>query len=340
MSGGGRCNITNSFGNINSLQSVYPRGHRLMKRLLKGFSPTDACQWWEQHGVRLTVQDDGCVFPQSQDSAQVVDCLLHHARRLGVQVVTGRRISSLDELSAYDAVCVATGGLTAATRALVADYVDVIDPCPSLFSLAVDDVSLHGLSGLVLPVSVRLSGTSFAADGPLLITHWGLSGPAVLRLSGYAARHLYDAGYRATIAVNWLQMNAEQASALVTQLIADNPKRQITNVHPAALPGRLWLHLLHRAGIAPQGKMKIGRLVETLVNDQYVVSGRAPFRDEFVTSGGVSLASVDAHTLAAKSRPNLFFAGEVLDIDGVTGGFNFQCAWTTAMTVATALTSS
>lgn len=350
VSGGGRCNCTNSFRDVADLSSVYPRGHRLMKRLLKGFSPDDAYRWWEEHGVRLVTQEDGCVFPQSQDSQEVIDCLLRHARRLGVRIVTERRIDSLEALGGYDFVCIATGGMSAAMGDMLAGCAEIQKPVPSLFSLSIDDRSLTALAGLVVDADVRLAGTSFAASGPLLITHWGVSGPAALKLSSYAARHLNESGYRAMLSVNWLRMNEAEARSLLSRLALSQPKRRVANTHPEQIPARLWEHIVSKALSPRHGddrgrawcefpKKDMNRLVETLVNDRYQITGRAAFRDEFVTCGGVSLASVNPVTLECKSRPNLFFAGEALDIDGITGGFNFQCAWTTAYTVAMAIAS-
>ncbi len=261
LSGGGRCNCTNTFEGVKDLQSVYPRGHRLMKRLFSTFGPREACEWFEAHGVALTVEDGGRIFPASQDAQTVVLCLHDTARRLGVTIVT----------------------------------------------------------------------------------HWGLSGPAVLRLSSYAARHLAECSYHASLAVNWPGRNDAEALAALLDLARQHPQKQLASLPPLSLPQRLWTCLLQRAGAdteqrwADVGKKQMNRLVNTLCNDTYTVSGRAPFKDEFVTCGGVSLTSVNPNTLESRVVPSLYFAGEVLDVDGVTGGFNFQAAWTTAYTVASAI---
>lgn len=347
VSGGGRCNCTNSFEGISDLQTVYPRGHRLMKRLMKGFSQRDAFQWFEQHGVRLTTQADHCVFPQSQQSQTIIQCFEHYCRRYGVTVSTGVSIGSLAELAAYDFVCVTIGGQPHKEGLdwLAALGHEIVAPVPSLFTFNIDDAALRALMGTVVEqASAMIPATSFRASGPLLITHWGMSGPAILRLSSYAARHLSDRGYQSALSVNWTDRK-ENSVVEELQLIATaNPQKMLANVRPFDLPQRLWSHLLEKS-LAERAERRwtdlsrkdLNRLVNTLTNDNYLISGRAPFKDEFVTCGGISLSSVNAATLESRTVPHLYFAGEVLDIDGVTGGFNFQAAWTTAHTVASAI---
>ena len=347
VSGGGRCNCTNSFEGISDLQTVYPRGHRLMKRLMKGFSQRDACQWFERHGVRLTTQADHCVFPQSQQSQTIIQCFEHYCRRYGVTVSTGMSIGSLAELAAYDFVCVTIGGQPHKEGLdwLAALGHEVVAPVPSLFTFNIDDAALRALMGTVVEqASAMIPATSFRASGPLLITHWGMSGPAILRLSSYAARHLSDSGYQSALSVNWTDRK-ENSVVEELQLIATaNPQKMLANVRPFDLPQRLWSHLLEKSLAeraerrwADLSRKDLNRLVNTLTNDNYLISGRAPFKDEFVTCGGISLSSVNTATLESRTVPHLYFAGEVLDIDGVTGGFNFQAAWTTAHTVASAI---
>ena len=347
VSGGGRCNCTNSFEGISDLQAVYPRGHRLMKRLMKGFSQRDAFQWFERHGVRLTTQADHCVFPQSQQSQTIIQCFEHYCRRYGVTVSTGVSIGSLAELAAYDFVCVTIGGQPHKESLdwLAALGHEIVAPVPSLFTFNIDDAALRALMGTVVEqASAMIPATSFRASGPLLVTHWGMSGPAILRLSSYAARHLSDSGYQSALSVNWTDRK-ENSVVEELQLIATaNPQKMLANVRPFDLPQRLWSHLLEKSLAeraerrwADLSRKDLNRLVNTLTNDNYLISGRAPFKDEFVTCGGISLSSVNAATLESRTVPHLYFAGEVLDIDGVTGGFNFQAAWTTAHTVASAI---
>ncbi len=365
VSGGGRCNCTNTFQGVSDLSQVYPRGHRLLKRLFHVFDYRDAYEWFERHGVPLVVQDDECVFPRSQDSQAVIDCFLSLARRYGVKIVTGHGIDSLDILADYDFVVVTTGGFphtagdasgSTLLQCLQATGHEIITPVPSLFSVTVGPVparteacqrqtrhvaSLQTLQGLVTEyTTVYLPGTKFRADGPLLITHWGLSGPAILRLSSYGARHLADCGYRAPLGINWLSMSEADVLTLLKDASARQPQKMLTTINPFGMSQRLWAFLMEEAlptmtlRWGELGRKDANRLVNTLTNYTCQMEGRAPFKDEFVTCGGIALASVNPATLESRSVPHLFFAGEVLDIDGITGGFNFQAAWTTAYTVA------
>ena len=348
VSGGGRCNCTNTFEGVNDLSAVYPRGHRLMKRLMRQFSQRDAMAWFERHGVRLTVQEDHCVFPQSQQSQTIIDSLLGSARRLGVSIVTGRRISHLDELQGFDFVAVTTGGQPKAEGLawLQAAGHAIEQPVASLFSLSVADESLCELMGTVVdPVQVMIPGTRLRASGALLVTHWGVSGPAILRLSSYAARELNEAGYEVPLSIDWLGTSEHEAQLLVGDLRSRYGQRQLANARPTELPARLWHHLLAKSmgqqkaqlTWSELGKKDLNRLVNVLCNDTYRTSGRPVFKDEFVTCGGIALSGVNPTTLESRHRPGLYFAGEVLDIDGVTGGFNLQAAWTTAYAVAKAI---
>ena len=348
VSGGGRCNCTNTFEGVSAdLAAVYPRGHRLMRRLMNGFSQHDAYQWFERRGVALTVQPDQCVFPRSQDSHTIINCFLDACRRLGVNIRTDCKVTSLDALADYDFVAVTTGGSPRpeGLQWLADRGHEVVAPVPSLFTFNVADEPLRALMGTVADdAAVAIPGTKLRADGPLLITHWGMSGPAVLRLSSYAARHLADCGYRAPLAVNWVNRRDAVIRDELLRLCTDGGRRQLTTVRPFGLTTRLWTMLAARAlGNRAQGtwaslnQKELNRLVNTLANDTYAIDGRAPFKDEFVTCGGIALSAVNPATLESRHVPRLYFAGEVLDIDGVTGGFNFQAAWTTAHTVATAI---
>ena len=350
VSGGGRCNCTNTFEDIRDLKEVYPRGHRLMKRLMKGFSERDAYEWFERHGVRLTIQEDHCVFPQSQDSQTIIDCFLHFCNLYGVEIRTGKRIASLDALSDYDYVCVTTGGQPRAEglQWLAEMGHEIVSPVPSLFTFNIEDKVLRSLMGTVTEnTSVMIPGTSFRASGALLITHWGMSGPAILRLSSYAARHLTEGGYQTPLSVNWISKKENEVTEELQRLSIQYPQRQLANIRPYDLPSRLWSYLLSKSlGEKAEkrwgelGKKDLNRLVNTLTNDNYTIHGRSAFKEEFVTCGGISLNSINSNTLESRHRPHLYFAGEVLDIDGVTGGFNFQAAWTTAQTVARAIVAA
>jgi len=347
VSGGGRCNCTNTFADVRDLSAVYPRGHRLMKRLFKTFDYRDAYEWFERHGVPLVTQEDQCVFPAAQDSKAIIDCFLSLARRYQIEIRLGEKISSLADVAGYDFIAVTTGGSPSGEglKWLTALGHELEPPVPSLFSLRVDNPRLCELMGTVVnDVTVHLPGTKFRADGPLLITHWGVSGPAILKLSSYAARHLSEQAYTVPLSVNWLQSDEASVQSALTEMVIRQPQKQLTTFNPFGLSQRLWSHLLSEAlGARSQirwsemGRKDINRLTNTLVNATYPVVGRAPFKDEFVTCGGVSLRSIDPTTLESRHVPHLYFAGEVLDIDGITGGFNFQAAWTTAYVVVHAI---
>jgi len=336
ISGGGRCNCTNTFAEVRDLQYVYPRGHRLMKRLMKGFSQRDAYEWFERHGVRLTTQEDQCVFPASQDSHTIINCFLAEARRHNIEIRTETKIDSLDELSDYDYIAVTTGGMRD-------------KGVPSLFTFQIDDKALQALMGTVVEnVVTMIPGTKMRAEGPLLITHWGMSGPAILKLSSYAARHLAECGYKSPLAVNWTGLHDNEVLSALEEITIRHSQKQLQTIAPCELPSRLWTYLVEKClGERANGrwgslnKKELNRLANMLSGgDMYQIAGRAPFKDEFVTCGGVSLQSVNPATLESKEKPHLYYAGEVLDIDGITGGFNFQAAWTTAYTVAQAIARS
>jgi len=351
VSGGGRCNCTNSFAEVKDLSAVYPRGHRLMKRLMKGFSQRDAYEWFERHGVRLTTQDDQCVFPASQDSHTIINCFLAEARRRGIELRTGARITTFDELSNYDFIAVTTGGSPKAEglQWLADKGHEIEQPVPSLFTFQIADEALQALMGTVVEdVVTMIPGTKLRAGGPLLVTHWGMSGPAILKLSSYAARYLAERQYQAPLAVNWTNRRDVEVLTALQEMTVRHPQKQLTTIAPCGLQTRLWAYLVTKClGERSQGRWgslnqkELNRLANLLSGgDTYQIVGRAPFKDEFVTCGGISLSSVHPSTLESRHVSHLYFAGEVLDIDGITGGFNFQAAWTTAFTVAQAIQSS
>lgn len=338
VSGGGRCNCTNSFEMVRDLSQVYPRGHRLMKRLFKTFNYRDAYAWFEQHGVRLVTQDDACVFPASQDSHTIINLFLAEARRHHIDIRTQTKIERLDQLKDFDYIAVTTGGGTASMAG-----VPIIEPVPSLFTFSIEDEALRALMGTVVEeATAYIPGTNFKASGPLLITHWGMSGPAILKLSSYGARHLAERNYLSPIAVNWSNSSEADVMRELQQMAGRQPQKQLHTVAPCGLPSRLWTYLLRKCleqrADGRWGNLntkELNRLANLLSGgDLYQTAGRAPFKDEFVTCGGVSLQAVNPSTLESRHVPHLYFAGEVLDIDGITGGFNFQAAWTTAFTVA------
>ena len=347
ISGGGRCNCTNSFEEVTDLSQVYPRGHRLLKRLFNNFDYRDAYRWFEDHGVPLVIQDDQCVFPQAQDAHAIIDCFLSLARRYHIDIQKGCKVQSLENVKGFDYVAVTTGGSPKGEglRWLAALGHEIEAPVPSLFTFAIHDKPLQALMGVVTDVETMIPGTKLRASGPLLITHWGVSGPAILKLSSHAARYLAENNYRVPLAIRWLSLTDQEMTSLLYEQVATQPKKLLTTYNPFGLQQRLWAYLVekaldtrHQIRWAEMNKKDVNRLVNVLLNDTYQMAGRAPFKDEFVTCGGVSLKAVNPSTLESKQVPHLYFAGEVLDIDGITGGFNFQAAWTTAYTVASAIT--
>ena len=357
ITGGGRCNLTNSFDEISDLKQAYPRGHKLMKRLFKRFDYTHAFRWFEENGVPLVTQADQCVFPQSQDSHSIIDCLVNTAKRLGVKIQCNHCLTAITEQEdskllldfkggkqmAFDRVAITTGGHPRIENFKhLADLGHEIEtPIPALFTFNIGDKAFRELMGTVVdPVFTSIPGTKFRAEGPLLITHWGMSGPAVLKLSSHSARHLHENNYQVKIAVNWVhETNHTLVEENIRGIIAANPQKQLASIRPYNLPSRLWLYIIQKMGYSAEkkwaelGKKGCNLLIETLTNDLYQVNGKGAFKEEFVTCGGVSLTSVDLHTLESKVCLHLFFAGEVLDIDAITGGFNLQAAWTTGYIV-------
>ena len=324
-----------------------------MKRLFKRFDFHDAYAWFERHGVPLVTQDDECVFPVSQDSHTIINLFLAEARRYGILIHTDCKIISLDDLVDYDFIAITTGGIRSHGEELFRSkqnhgIVPVAPPVPSLFTFSIEDESLCALMGTVVnEVTAQIPGTSSRASGPLLITHWGMSGPAILKLSSYAARELHEHHYQMPLAINWTSHKDPEIFEELHRITNAYPQKLLANVRPFDLPSRLWGYLIEKAlGQRAQNrwqnlnKKEHNRLVNILCNDPYLIAGRAAFKDEFVTCGGVCLSAVDPNTLESKDIPHLYFAGEVLDIDGITGGFNFQAAWTTAFTVAQAISKS
>lgn len=357
ITGGGRCNLTNSFDGVRSLEQIYPRGHRLMKRLLHLFSHRDAYEWFEREGVKLVTQEDNCVFPQSQDAMEIVATLMRLMHHYGVKLKTECAVTAItpteggyDVVTANhtwhaDKVVVATGGHPRMTGfdMLKGLDINIMEPVPSLFSLCIADKGLTGLMGTVVEeAQVSLVGTKLKGDGALLVTHWGISGPATLRLSAAAARTLAEHEYQGMdVSINWLYgMEQSEITEMLKAFASKNTQKKLSSVYPTQLNARLWGHLLMRASLSSEarwGEMQskgMNRLLNTLTNDTYRITGKNRFKDEFVTCGGVALTSLNSKNLESKNHPGLFFAGEVTDVDAVTGGFNLQAAWTMAMTVA------
>lgn len=353
VSGGGRCNVCHDRRDIKGLASHYPRGERFLRKAFTRFATDDTIRWFGERGVRLKTEADGRMFPITDDSATIVDALVGEADRLGVRLrlhaaVEGCTLREGPPFALrfadgsgerFDRVIVTIGGHAkpAAYDWLAGLGHSIVLPVPSLFTFNMPGEPIRELMGVsVEPVQLNVVGTALQSSGPLLITHWGMSGPAVLKLSAWGARALHERGHRFTVRVNWLGGIAESALRAAWEAErALNGRRLALNANPTALPKRLWAFLLGKAEVEaerPWGelpKKQLNRLADLLTNDRYAVEGKTTFKDEFVTAGGISLEEVDPLTLRSRGVPGLYFAGEVLDIDGITGGFNFQAAWTT-----------
>ncbi len=359
ISGGGRCNVTNGTQSISELARAYPRGGKKLKNAFRFFNNSHTMEWFESRGVPLVIQDDLCVFPVSQDSQSIIDCFHAEIKNLGIEIQLESRVSSLlpvdgklsiefkggvKERQIYDKMIITTGGSPMKKGFLWLEKLNhkIEDPAPSLFTFNMPDEPIKELMGIVVEKAlVSIQGTKLKGDGPLLITHWGMSGPAILKLSAFGARILKDKEYDFTVQVNWVnEPNNDLVLENLNQIVTEHSGKQLSNFRAYQLPERLWLFLLNKAEFSPArkwnelGKKGINKLVRLLTNDTYQVKGKTTFREEFVTCGGVSLDSVDFKTMQSKVCPHLYFAGELLDIDGITGGYNFQAAWTTAFIAA------
>jgi hypothetical protein len=356
VSGGGRCNVTHACPDLMEFAKSYPRGSREMIGPLHRFGPAETVAWFNDRGVETKTEKDGRMFPVTDDSATVVNCLMGAASKAGVRLFTQSGIRSVEaspgdpkgrlavglsggESVLADRVLLATGGTKGSAGLPIAESLghSAAPPVPSLFTFHVDDPRIKGLEGVCAPpAGASVRGMRLFETGPVLVTHWGLSGPAILKLSAWGARELHDAGYKFTLLVNWVEpRSAEQARLDLEAEKAAHPRRQVSNSNPFELPARLWERLVVASGAAASaqwatvGKDAIRALALQATQSEFAVAGKSMNKEEFVTCGGVRLEEVDMATMESRLRPGLFFAGEILDIDGITGGYNFQAAWTT-----------
>ena len=356
ISGGGRCNLTNSFKNY-SIKEAYPRGANVIKKGFKEFDYRQTYDWFEANGVELVTQEDGCVFPNSQDAQEIRTLLMQMANQRQIVIKLRHRVSQIEKCKdsyrlyfkqgedVFDKVVVAVGGCRGSIEEVLGELGEVVvKPLPSLFGFRTQDNFIKLLSGIVVDkVGVVLQGTKLKSSGALLITHQGLSGPAILKMSSYAARILDEMGYECKISINWVCQSEVVVREELEAIVKEHSKKLLINYRPFDLTSRLWLLLLDRASVSKErkwgelGAKGINRLINILTNDEYQIIGRTSHQEEFVTCGGVSLEGVDISSLESKKNKGLYFAGEILDIDAITGGFNLQAAWTTGMIVAKAI---
>ena len=353
ISGGGRCNVTHACFVPNDLVKFYPRGEKELKGPFHQFCSGDTIEWFEKHGVELKIEEDGRMFPVSNSSQTIIDCFLKAAQKLKIDVLIGHsvqelyqgenywKISTNHEVFSCQKVVMATGSNPKMWELLQNLGHSIIEPVPSLFTFNIKDVRIKDLMGLSTVASVKVKKSKLQASGPLLITHWGMSGPGILRLSAWGARELADKKYQFAIQVNWLnETDFEEAIDLLKTIKEENSKKLVSKYAHFELPKRLWENLVKASGITEEtkwadvNKKQLNTLAEQLTNAEFQVNGKSTFKEEFVTAGGIDLKEVNFKTMESKVLPNLFFAGEILNIDAITGGFNFQNAWTGGFIVA------
>lgn len=341
ISGGGRCNVTHACFDPKKLISNYPRGSRELLGPFHRFQPKDMIAWFEERGVELKVEEDGRMFPVSNSSQTIIDCFLKEAKTLGVEILTEHPINAFEELSKYDAVIVATGSTKDPLNMLEALGQPIVAQVPSLFTFNVPSSELLDLSGVsVDDAIVALPEFSLSSRGPVLITHWGFSGPGVLRLSAFGARSLYSKNYETTVEIDW--MPDHDLRAYFAKCRKQSPAKCVA-LEPFVVSKSLWKRFCALADIpetlrwAEISQAALDRLEKICKRYTCKLEGKTTYKQEFVTAGGIELKGVNFSSMESKILPNVYFAGEVLDIDGVTGGFNFQAAWTTAWIAANAI---
>lgn len=361
-SGGGRCNVTHHCFDIPELVKRYPRGQQFLKRTLHTFGPKQTIEWFEKRGVKLKTEDDGRMFPVTDNSQTIIDCIWQEMMRQGVQVYYHKSVQQIipgnsglsvtfadGDTYIADNVLIATGGFPKPEQYKWIEELGhhVEKPVPSLFTFNMPRNPITELMGVsVANATIKIAGTKFIQNGPLLITHWGMSGPAILKTSAFAARELAACNYEFKVLINWLGNDTDaDLKETLSHLRAEQGKQLVTHKNPFDLPRRLWEFITARCGIPADvrwGELSSAaqnKLVANLRHDQYTVSGKTTFKEEFVTCGGVHPSEVDAQTMQSRIVPHLFFAGEILNVDGITGGYNFQHAWSSAFIAAHAISS-
>jgi predicted Rossmann fold flavoprotein len=362
VSGGGRCNVTHALFDIVEMSKRYPRGQNFVKKTFHQFFTTDTIKWFEGRGVKLKAEKDGRMFPVTDSSQTIIDCLMNEANSFGVEIRMNSEVKELKMQNAKfkielanghdvvsDFVCIACGGYPKASMFQWLRELghNISEPVPSLFTFNLPKHPITELMGVsVERARVKIEGSKLVEEGPVLITHWGLSGPSVLRLSAWGARELADKNYEFKVHINWLpDYNEQSLKEQFHNFRASNSSKKIVNHNFAFLPNRLWQFLLGQSGIndeirfADLSSKSENLLIKSVVDYVVEVKGKTTFKEEFVTAGGINLSEVDANTMVSKELPNLFFAGEILDVDGITGGFNFQHAWTSGWIAAKAIAS-
>lgn len=356
VSGGGRCNVTHACFEPNELVKFYPRGEKELRGPFHQFCSGDTVEWFSNHGVELKIEADGRMFPVSNSSQTIIDCFLQATQKLGITVLTGQSVQSIfkkdnlwkietqNENYISENLILATGSNPKIWEMLQTFGHAIVNPVPSLFTFNIKDTRIKELPGVSALATVKVKDTKLTSTGPLLITHWGMSGPAVLKLSAWGARILHDKNYQFTIFVNWLNdVDAEETEKTLKELKQEHAKKAVSKKSPFDFPNRLWESLVLASNIsedtkwADLSKIQLQNLSNQLTNCSFQVNGKSTFKEEFVTAGGIDLKEINFKTMASKIHENLYFAGEIINIDAITGGFNFQNAWTSGFILANSL---
>ncbi len=356
ISGGGRCNVTHACFEPNELVKFYPRGEKELRGPFHQFCSGDTVEWFEKHGVELKIEADGRMFPVSNSSQTIIDCFQDATKKLGISVLTNQSVQSIFKKEAFwkietqsetyitEKLILATGSNPKIWEMLQTYGHAIVTPVPSLFTFNIKDPRIAALPGVAAQVSLKVKDTKLETSGPLLITHWGMSGPAILKLSAWGARILHNKNYQFTIFVNWLNdLDAENVEKTLKELKLEHAKKAVSKKSPFDLTNRLWENLVLASGIesvtkwADLSKIQLQNLSNQLTNGTFQVNGKSTFKEEFVTAGGIDLKEINFKTMESKLHENLYFAGEIVNIDAVTGGYNFQNAWTSGFIVANSI---
>jgi predicted Rossmann fold flavoprotein len=356
ISGGGRCNVTHACFIPNDLVKFYPRGEKELRGPFHQFCSRDTIDWFEKHGVQLKIEDDGRMFPVSNSSQTIIDCFINATKKLGIEVLSGQSVQSIFKNEAYWKVetnhesfackkLIMTTGSNPKIWEMLQDLGhSIVPPVPSLFTFNIKDNRIKDLMGVAAMASVKVKNSKLEASGPLLITHWGMSGPGILRLSAWGAIELAAKKYQFAILVNWLHDKAtEETTNILKELKLEHAKKAVSKKSPFDFPNRLWESIVLASSIESETKWadltknQLTNLAHQLTNAEFQVNGKSTFKEEFVTAGGIDLKDINFKTMESKILPNLYFAGEIVNIDAITGGFNFQNAWTSGFIVANSI---
>ena len=356
ISGGGRCNVTHACFEPNELVKFYPRGEKELKGPFNQFCSGDTIEWFEKHGVELKIEDDGRMFPVTDSSQTIIDCFMNAASKSGIKILTGQSVQSIYQAEEFWKIDTQHDKFTATKLVLSTgsnpkmwDMIatlghSIVPPVPSLFTFNITDKRIKELPGVSALATVKVKNTKLEATGPLLVTHWGMSGPGILKLSAWGAPILAEKKYQFAISVNWLNdIDLAEAEKILKELKQENSKKIVSKKSPFEFPNRLWEKLVLAAEISEETKWAdlsnkhVRNLAEQLTEGTFQVSGKSTYKDEFVTAGGIDLKEITFKTMQSKLHSNLYFAGEIVNIDAITGGFNFQNAWTSGFIVGNSI---